>query len=179
MTPQYFKGDATEKQFDAAASPIFTACSLQLDDFFEGAYSSAPLGDILVEDVRAPLANAIPQDIFRASFTEIFQAFVEGGTFESYLTVFKKIFGDAVVVAFTVPAAGKLQIDITSENFDLDDFIARQIESNAYVFYQMQTQALENLIFQSVKGFTSEYELEQMLFEMVPGGIFTQITLDV
>jgi hypothetical protein len=175
---QYFKGDDLEKQFYNSASPIMDIVSSDKDDFAEGAYEAGPLGDLIYTANRAPLANAITQTIFRLAFKEIFDAFVVAGTFESYITVFKKIFGDDVTITFTVPGDGKLTIAIAAAGVDELYFTARVIVSNTYEFDHVITQdGIDNIMFQTLKGFQSQYELEQMLFEMVPAGIFTTITL--
>lgn len=177
---QKFKeNDATEQKFIDAGAPAFDAIDLGKDEFFEEAFSCFSLGDILSENDLAPLSNAIAQSIFREAFKEIFDAFVAGGTFDAYYTVFQKIFGEGVDVTFTVPAPGKLEIDIVAEGFEISNFVARSIVSNAYVFDTVVDDVDDNIVFQTIKGFQSEYELEQMLFEMVPGGIFTTITLTI
>ena len=176
---QFFKGDELEKKFYDSALPIQSLLSLDKDAFLQGAYSAGPLGDIMFDDSRAPLSNAIPKEIFRGAFKEIFEAFVSVGTFEAYLTVFRKIFGDTVIVNFTVPAPGKLNIDIEAEGVELSKFISRYIEENAYIYDYVIDDEDDNIVFQTIKGFQSQYELEQMLFEMVPAGIYTEITLDL
>lgn len=175
--PQYFKGDAQELKYDAAGQPILDIISGEMDNFFDGAYQAGPLGDLIFDDLRSPLSNAIRKDIFRIAFKEIFDAFVQVGTFEAYITVFKKIFGDDVVVEFTVPAAGKLNIDIEAASIEVSNFISRYIQDNQYIRDAVIDQDGDFIQFQTIKGFTSEYELNQMLFEMVPAGIYTQITL--
>lgn len=174
---QYFKGDADELKYDGSIEPICSDLSLQLDAFLEGAYACAPLGDVIFDNRLSPLSNAIQRDIFRIAFSEIFEAFVKVGTAEAYLTVFRKIFGDDVDVQFTIPGPGKLNIEINAAGIELANFMARKIVDNAYVYSEVLTQAGENIQFQTIKGFTSEYELNQMLFEMVPNGIYTVITL--
>lgn len=177
---QAFKdNDLKEQKVVAAGSPPFDLKGLDLDQFFTGCYSAYPLGDLIWEDGRSPLSNAILQSIFRESFPEIFDAFVVAGSFESYLTVFRKIFGDDVEVTFTVPAPGKLNIDIVAAGFELTNFISRTIVDNAFVFDNIVTQDGDQIVFQTIKGFQTQYELEQMLHEMVPAGIFTEITLTV
>lgn len=176
---QYFKGDDNEKKIYESGKPILDNLSLQKDEFLEDAYAAAVLGDVLYDSKRSPLANAIAKNIFRISFSEVFAAFVVAGTFESYITVFKKIFGDDVGISFTVPAAGKLNIDITATGVELSPFVARKVVDNAYVFDHVVDDELDQIVFQTIKGFTSQYELEQMLFEMVPAGIFTNISLDL
>lgn len=178
--PQFFKGDDFELKMDLSASPIHDDIEAQLDDFFDDAYNCMILGDIIYESGRSPLSNAIDQEIFRQSFQEIFTAFTVAGSFDSYLTVFKKIFGDSVQVDFTVPAPGKLNIDIIADEVELSYFVARTVENNEYVYSPMITQDMvDNIMFQSIKGFKTQYELEQMLHEMVPAGIYTVITLDL
>lgn len=177
--PQYFKGDATELKYYNSGLPISDNLSAQKDIFFDEAYACFVLGELLYDNEYAPLARAIPREIFRESFATVFDAFLVAGSFESYLTVFRNIFGDDVEVTFTVPDPGKLQIDIVAAGFQLSEFVARSIVSNAYVFDEIIDDESDNIVFQTVKGFESQYELEQMLFEMVPDGIYTEITLTV
>jgi hypothetical protein len=76
-----------------------------------------------------------------------------------------------------VPGDGRLQIDIIAEGVDLNDAVARRIENNQYVLDELIDYEDDNIAFQKIKGFQSQYELEQMLFEMVPAGVFTEISL--
>lgn len=175
---QYFKGDALELKFEAAAVPILTILSGEKDQFYDQAYEVQDLGGVIFDSKLAPLTNAIPRDVFRLAFKEIFDAFIKVGTFEAYITVFKKIFGDSVSIVFTVPGPGKLGIVIGASELELSEFITRYIEMNAYVFDEVITHDGDQIVFQTVMGLSSQYELEQMLFEMVPAGIFTDITLN-
>lgn len=177
---QYFKGDDLELKMIAVAQPIMDVLSGQKDLFYADAYEAFGLGELIFDNGRSPLSNAIPRIIFREAFQEIFDAFAQSGTFESYLTVFTKIFGDDVDVQFTVPAPGKLEIDILAAGVELSNFLARHIVANHYVFDLVNYEdgdGEDNIVFQSIKGFQSQYELERMLFEMVPDGIFTEINL--
>lgn len=174
---QKFKGDDLELQMEASGADIMDSVELQLDAFFTGAYTAMPLGDSIYDSGRSPLSNAIDRDIFRQSFPELFTAFTVAGTFDSYITVFQKIFGLDVEIDFTVPAPGKLNIDIVAADVEISEFVARNIENNIYVYSPMVTQDLDQIVFQSIKGFKTQYELEQMLYEMVPAGVYTVITL--
>ena len=174
---QYFKGDPIEIKFDEAGAPLLDGISADRTEFFNDAYDTAPLGDLLQVTGRAPLSNAIPNDIWRGSFAEIFNSFLLAGSAESYLTVFRKIFGENVEVTFTIPGPGKLLIYIVTSDLETFHWVGRHVEDNAYVYDNIVTQDGDQLIFQSIKGFQSEYELNAMLFEMVPAGIWTVITL--
>mgnify|MGYP003395307333 CR=1 FL=1 len=175
---QSFKnGDVLEKKFENSAAPVLNQLSIDKNQFLAGCQECGPLGDMIFESKRAPLSNAIKQSIYRTSFKEIFDAFIGVGTAEAYLTVFRKIFGINVAVTFTVPAAGKLNIDIVAAGVEISTFVARYIEDNVYLFDDVIDTDLNNIVFQGIKGFQTQYELEKMLFEMVPGGIFTTITL--
>lgn len=177
---QYFKGDATEKKYYESGKVIMDDLSLQKDEFFDDAYACQVLGDIIFESKRSPLATAIPQEIFREALPEIIMAFIDVGTFEAYLDVFRKIFGDDVGITFTVPGPGQLNIEIEAEGIELFDLVVRRIENNFYVIDELITQdGADTIAVQVIKGFQSQYELERMLFEMVPAGIYTQITLTI
>ncbi len=176
---QFFKGDETELKFYNSLASVFDAVSSHKTDFFNNAFAASPLADMIFDSGRSPLTNAIVRDIFRLTFKEIFDAFVVAGTFESYLTVFRKIFGSDVVITFTVPGPGQLAIDIDATGTELSPFVARRIEDNAYIFEHVVDHLGNRIVFQTIKGFQSQYELEKMLFELVPGGIFTTISLSL
>lgn len=177
--PQYFKGDAKELKFDAAGAAVTGPLSDEKTEFFDGAYSCFVLGELLWDNQLSPLSRAIPRVIFREAFASIFESFRVAGTFESYLTVFRQIFGADVEVTFTVPDPGKLEIDIVATGIELFDALTRYIENNQYVLDELIDDEGDNIAFQAIKGFESQAELEKMLFEMVPDGIWTQITLTV
>lgn len=175
--PEFYKGDDEEKKWYNSAAPILSDLGTNLDQFFADAYESQPFGDLIYEGGFSPLTNAIKQSIFRDSFNQIFDAFARAGTFESYITVFKKIFGETVQINFEVPGPGQLNIDILAEGIELSHFVARSIVSNDYVFDNVITQTGDKIVFQTIKGFQTQYELEQMLTELIPVGIYSEITL--
>lgn len=177
--PQFFKGDDFEMKMYQSARPILAELSLEKSTFFDDAFLCFILGEVLYDTGRAPLANSIPRRIFRESFSGVFEAFIAAGSFESYLTVFRQVFGNDVGVVFTVPGPGKLNIDITATGIVVDEFVARRIEGDSYVLDVVVTHDGDPIGFQGVKGFESQYELEKMLFELVPTGIYTQITLTI
>ena len=174
---QYFKGDATELKFYESGKTLMDEVSLAKDEFFDDAYLCQVFGDLIFDMGISPLSNAIPKAIFRESYPELVDSFVLVGTFESYLEVFQKIFGESVNVTFTVPGPGQLEIDIIAEGIELSEFVARYIQNNQYFFDEIIDDESDNIVFQTIKGFQSQYELERMLFEMVPAGIATTISL--
>lgn len=176
---QNFKGDADELKFRAVHEAVGGDLSMQKELFFADAFNCFELGSLLYDTDRAPLANAISRDIFRESFQTIFNQFLQAGSAESYLVIFRKIFGDDVGVTFTIPAPGKLQIAIEAVGVEESLFGIRTIISNQYVIDELIDDETDNIVFQTIKGFQSQYELEQMLYEMVPDGIFTEISLSL
>lgn len=177
--PQFYKGDATELKYYNSVQPISDTLSAQKDLFLSDAYGCFVLGELLYDNDFAPLAKAIPRDVFRETFETVFDNFLVAGTFESYMEIFRKVFGDDVDVEFTVPGAGQLTIDVESSGLQLSPWVARRIVSNAYVYDNVVDDLGNQIVFQSVKGFETQEELEQLLFELVPDGIYTQITLTV
>jgi hypothetical protein len=171
--------DEKETKIIAAGEPAFDATDLALDEFFDDCFEAMPLGDVIWNLKASPLANAIDLPIFRRSFNEIFQTFGFAGTFESYIDIFKKIFGDTTEVTFTVPDPGHLEILIEAPGLELFEWASRIIENNEYVNYTMVDEEGDSFGFQTILGFTTQYELELMLRELVPAGQYVEITLNL
>lgn len=177
---QKFKeNDALEDKVEAIAEPLLTVIGSDLDTMLADADESGPFGDMIWESQRSPLASAIRKEIFRVGFKQIFESYVSVGTFEAYITVWKKIFGDSVDITFTVPGPGELDIEIETDIVELHDLVARRIESNIYLFDDLVDYNGDNILVQTIKGFQTQYELEQMLFEMIPVGVYTTISLSL
>jgi hypothetical protein len=99
---QVFKGDDTEMKMIAVGLSAKNPIGISLDRFYSDAYGSIPLGELIYDMKLAPLANAIKRELFISSFKELFESFPIAGTFESYISVLKKIFGEDVQIDFTV-----------------------------------------------------------------------------
>lgn len=175
---QKFKeNDLVEQKVTDAFNPVFQPTNSSLDTFYEEAYLAKPLGDVLKNSKNTPLAKAVNPQVFRDTFAQIFQSFTFTGTFRAYLFVLRAIFGDSVEVNFTVPAPGKLEIEVNATNLTLFDFVATEIEDTGYVFHEVVDHVGDNICFSSFLGFETQYELEQLFLEMVPQGVFTTVTL--
>lgn len=176
---QYFKGDEKELKYDGAGKGVLDNISLALDSFFAEAYACKALGELLYDQERAPLIKAIKREIFIQCFKELFEAWSFCGTFESYLLVLRKIFGEDADIVFTVPGPGRLQIDIVSTGFELSPFVARKVEDNQYVFDNVVDHEGNQLVFLGFLGIDTQYDLEQVLFTMTPHGIFTEVSITI
>lgn len=177
--PQFFKGDTEELKFYNAGAPALAVITEERSEFYEGAFETFTLGEVIYDLALSPLVNAIPRNVFRTTFFSLFNSFQYAGTFESYLSVFRNVFGSTVDVTFTVPGPGQLNIDIVANGMELYDFIARGLVGTTMVTDNVVTQDGDQIVFQIIKGLNNQYEAETMLFEMVPGGIFTTITLNI
>jgi hypothetical protein len=174
---KFFKGDETEIKIYDAFEALLSSLEVEKDELYEFAYVAKSLGDAIFLSGKSPLTNAISQEVFRDSFSSLFSYFKQVGTAEAYINVFKQIFGDSVEVLFTVPGPGKLNITVDANEVELSDFVAREIDNNTYLYQPVIDHLGNNIAFQTVAGLQSEAEVNTMLFEMVPQGIFTQITL--
>ena len=176
---EYFTRLLQDKKIDEAGKPAFDVINFQKDEFYIDAYNCYEFGALMYENARSPLTNAIEREIFLNTFNEIFGAFIQVGTFESYLTVFRKIFGDDVDVEFVIPSAGVLNINIQANSTQLSQAIVREILDNEYHYFDLQTHDGDNIVFQTFKGIESQYELELLLNELIPAGIHSVVTLDL
>lgn len=174
---QYFKGTEDEKNVDEAGRRAFDLVSQQQTLFYDDAYNNFLLGELIYDLEASPLSNAIRRDIFIETFNALFSNFQVAGSFESYIEVFKRIFGDDVGITFTVPGPGRLQILIEANGLQISNLVTRYLVGDEYVFDYLVDREGDRISVQTVKGIESQYELELMLNEMVPAGVFTEITL--
>lgn len=177
MIPQYFKGDATELKFDAAGKPMFDVANSALDAFKAEGYGASPFLLMLYDEGRAPFSDRVPRDSFVAFITEALVRFPFTGTFESYIFILQAIFGEGSGVLFNVPAAGKLEIAVNAASSIEFDFHGTEYASGSVEDFAMVDHLGNQLIFGGISGIDSEAELQMLLAEIIPAGVYTEITL--
>lgn len=72
---QKFKNDATENKFYESARPTIKDRIDQKNIFFDEAFDTKILGEIIFDSELSPLTNSIPRDIFRDTFNTLFNTF--------------------------------------------------------------------------------------------------------
>jgi hypothetical protein len=82
-----------------------------------------------------------------------------------------------VEILFTVPAAGKLLIEINATGTEESPFIAREIVDNNYEMSPVVDEVDDNIVFNTIQGFQTQEELNTALKTLVPAGIYTEVTL--
>lgn len=177
---QRFKpNDQTELDVIEAGMPILDILGGDRDTFFASAYSAFPLGDVLYDLDRDPLSGVITRDVYRQSFPAIHNLFTRPGTFEFYLEVFRSIWGENVEIEFEVPSPGVLNINVDALGSALFDLIAREIVDNQYVFNEIVDQEGDNIAAQDTTGIKTQSEIDALMEELSPEGIFVQTTLTI
>ncbi len=169
--------DVIEPKYVAAALPSLESLGGWLDIFFAECYDAAPLGDILYDLDRHPMAHGVlTPEIFRTSFWAINQIFTRPGTFEFYLTVFRAIWGDDVEVEFTV-SPGILGINISGIEGATANLIFREIVADVYVHSNWVDEDGDQLLAQVVVGTKNQTEVDALINEISPVGVLVTATL--
>lgn len=176
---QNFKGDAQELRFEAAGIPAFEACSASLDAYEAGAYDSAEFLLMLYDEGRMPFSDRVSRAAFVSFYREALRNFPVTGTFEAYIFILKAIFGATTEILFSVPAAGKLEILVDAAANISFGFVAWSYVDGQYQYDQIVTAANEPIQFSSLSGIESEAELKALLAEIIPAGIWPDITLGI
>ena len=169
--------DEIEKKVRDILLPLLTVTSNEKTEMYNGAYTAYPLGDVLYDLMRSPLARNMSKESFRTSFFAIHELFTRPGTFEFYMDVFRAVFGDDVDVEFTVPAPGKLLINVEALDIVNDLFMARSIVDNQYVQDEVIDEVGDNIVFQGTQGLKTQREVEALIYELYPAGLWVQTTL--
>lgn len=175
---QRFKdNDETEAKVIAVAMPTLNALSEDHDDFYNGANTAYGLGEVLYDLDRDPMSGVITRDVFIKSFPAIHQLFTRPGTFEFYLSVFRSIWGNTVTIEFDVPSPGVLTINAVVLELDEFNLIAREIFNNLYEFNEIIDQQGDNIEVRDQIGIKTESEIDALMNELAPEGIFVVTTL--
>lgn len=179
-TLQRFKeNDEEEKRYIEALLPIFDEIGDGLDSFYNGAFEAYDLGDILYELDRDPMSGVITQEIFRASFPAIHELFTQPGPFEFYLTVFRAIWGEDVEIVFTIPQPGVLLINAEVLDVETYDLIAREVVNNVYEYSELVDHDGDKILVRGMKGIKTQSEINALMNEITPDGIYVQTTLSL
>lgn len=180
MSLQPFKvNDTTETKVTDAFLNALDPISDSLDDFFEGAYQCHLLGGVLWDLRLSPLAGAISREIFIQSFFALHNNLSHPGTFEFFLEIFRAVWGETVEVEFTIPAPGKLLINVTALSGAVFTFSARDIVDDEYVYDDVidHEDPFNYIGFQGVTGLKTQDEVDTLMREISTQGIWTVATL--
>lgn len=174
---QKFKGDQIELDMESAGSLPFDICSTALDEYFDGCYEASDFLLALYDSGRMPFSDRIPRDSFVAFIKQAIPNFPVTGSFESYIFIIQSIFGAGSGILFDVPAPGKLSLLVNAASSLEFDAEVREFVGTSYEYSDIITSDGFGLQFRGISGIDSEAKLAQLLAELIPAGVFTNITL--
>lgn len=180
MTQRFKENDESEAKVISVALPSLNALGIARDEFEVGAFTCFKLGEVLFDLERDPVAGVITREVFIKAFYGIHALFTRPGTFEFYLEMFRAIFGEDVDVEFTVPGPGQLSININSLFLEGFNLVARAVVDGDYEYYPLITSDTGDYILaQGVAGIRTQGEIDALMAEVAPSGIYTICTLTV
>lgn len=179
MSQAFKETDTVEAKVTATIAPMLTLIGNGLTNFHEQVYEAQGIGEMLYDSGRDPMARAVSRQTYLQSYAAIHQLFTRPGTAEFYLSVFRAIWGDDVEVEFTVPAPGKLEINIEALEASQELFMARRIVDSAYVYDEVIDEEGDNIVFQVPTGIRSQHEIDILMKELYPAGLWVETTLTI
>lgn len=171
---QFKEGSANELKFIEAGASAFDVTSDSLDSMFEGASTSTPFLLMLYDEGRVPYYQRIKRDAFVNFYKEALTWFPTMGTFEAYLFILRAVFGVESEFFFDSSDPGTLQITINIANEFTFDFIGYDSIGE----FEMVTDEGDTLVFRSVSGLESEYDVELFFSELIPIGIIPTFNIN-
>lgn len=174
---QLFKGDPVEIRMKSVADPVIDLTDSALDEFYAQGYDASPFLLAMYDDGRMPFSERIARDAFVDFVKKAFMNFPVTGTFEAYISILTEIFGPGTQIFFTVPAPGKLRIDINAISSSEFEFIGREFVGGAYEYFNIVDDLGNMLIFRGIPGIDTDYELRLLISEIMPAGITPDINL--
>jgi hypothetical protein len=149
------------------------------DSFYVNAYSSYKLGDVLFELQRDYIASAISQELYRIAFYKIHELAATIGTFETYLEIFRAIWGPDVDIVFSSPGDGILNINAGNLGVAVFDWVAERISGGGFAFDPIvdQTVPPDQIVFQSTIGINVQEGMDRFIKMISAHGVTTTCTL--
>jgi hypothetical protein len=178
---QNFKiGDEKELKMQASGEPAFASTEAALDQFYAEGPDSNAFVLSLYDQGRMPFSKRVSRAAFVDFFQEAVSRFPFAGSFESYIFILQQLFGADSTIEFTVPAPGKLEIEVNAAVDILHEAMVRELdeEGTGYTLFNLADSEGDDIVFSGVSGIETEYELQLLLAELIPGGIFPTITLN-
>lgn len=178
MTQRFKENDVTESQVYNIFLGTLESLGVDRDTFFEEAFETYGLGEVLYDLRKDPLADVITREVYRTSYPAIHELFTAPGTFEFYLSVFRKTFSEDTEIEFKIPGPGQLEIEINALNLEEFNILAREIVGGVYVYHTLVTSDFnEPIVAQGVTGIKTQSEIEGLLAEISAYGVYTTVKL--
>lgn len=177
---QFFKqNDPNEIKIVNATNLMFDQRGAALDLMYQQVYQSREMAEFLYDNNFVALSNVINREVFINTINEIFDAWAHAGTFESYLTILRKIFGNSAIIEFEVPNPGCLDINIISTAYEVANFVARQKVGDGYQYFNIVDGDGNRIVFYNLMSSDGQLDITKIIKTIVPGGIFVTITYDI
>lgn len=173
FSPKLFKpNDPRDQKFNEIFDDLETGINADLDTFFNQAYASYLLGDILWDNKLDPIAPVLSREVYRTSFNAIHNLFTKPATFEFFLDVFRSMWGADVDVIFTIIKPGQLKIEIFGSTPEYNEIMYREIVGSSYVYDDIITDEGDSLTAQESSGPQTIEELLMIMSELGANGIY-------
>lgn len=169
---QLFNGDDLELKFSGSFDLVFADMKEALLAIIGKAYGAKALGYTLYDGNTSPLNGVIERETFALYYDDIFKTFPYAGTFESYIFILKKIFGEEAEISFTKLAPAALQIDITSDRNTFFKWIESVVSKSA-----ITDESGNAVYFRRALGMTDYYKVRSILNIFKHPGVYLEFNI--
>jgi hypothetical protein len=173
---QNFKGDSKELKMQAVAGPLLDLTDVALNSFYSDGYDCNEFLLMLYDEQRMPFQK-LSRLAYIQFIKEALKRFPSAGTFEFYLFILRAIFGDLSEINFELTDPGKISIEVNATSRLEYDLIAREFIDGSYVDYELIDYNFDILTARGLAGIENEYQLGLLFSEILPCGIYPEISL--
>jgi len=164
--------DNRDQKFNAIFDDLETGINADLNTFFQQAYASYRLGEIIWDNKLDPIAPVLSRDVYRTSFNAIHNLFTRPATYEFFLDVFRAMWGADVDVVFTIVKPGQLKIEIFGSTPAYNEILYREIVGPSYIYDEIITEDGDSITAQESSGPQTVDELLMIMSELGANGIY-------
>lgn len=167
---QFVVGDGEELKFYRVFERILKQTFLDIEAYYQNAYSSKELGTILYEQQLLPIYKVLEKSLFVKAYSEIVEGEKNLGTIPAYLRILYAIFGGEADIRITQQPLN-LQIDVIAPIQSFKIWVTKQGDT-------VQDHDGNNIVFKEILAEVTNRDLLNILKSVTNAGTYVDFTLN-
>lgn len=169
---QFVDKGEDELKFYEVFSAMLEKTKVDIQAYYETAYQSKTLGNILYDEKLMPIYKILPKKAFLRAYQEILEGEKTLGSVGAYLKILYALFGGSAEIIISKENPLHIKIKVTAEPQELFKWKVRHQQK--YV----TTKDGKIIIFKRLLGGLTNRELQQILKATTKAGTFVEFSLN-
>lgn len=169
---QFVDKSEDELKFWRIFNKVLSDTKVDITDYYETAYQSKALGEILYDQKLMPIYKTLEKSLFLKAFSEILEGEKTLGSYNAYLKILYAIFGKDAEITITKVSPAHIKIDIQAP---IQVHYVWKVRKHPRVIV---TNEGKYLVFKKILAEVTSRDLLQILKSTTKAGTYIEFTLN-